>query len=136
MHIDDNGLKCGILCRDNDAKYVDNFDAVFNSSGCQMKRITPLSPILQAHVERVIQTLKHEVLNASVSIVIATWTTFSGQRWIGTANAVVTQRVIICRQCEIAIRLCWLHFQKGISSATRNWAGILSRIAEWRRRIL
>ena len=64
MHIDDNELKCGILCRDNDAKYVDNFDAVFNSSGCRVKRITPMSPNLQAHLERVIQTLKHEVLNA------------------------------------------------------------------------
>ncbi len=46
MHIDDNGLKCGILCRDNDAKYVDKFDAVFKSSGCQVKRIQPLSPNL------------------------------------------------------------------------------------------
>ena len=64
MHVDDKGLKCERLCRDNDTKYVDQFDAVFKSSGCKVKRITPLSPNLQAHVERVIQTIKHEVLNA------------------------------------------------------------------------
>ena len=64
MHLDDKGLKCERLCRDNDTKYVDHFDAVFKSSGCKVKRITPLSPNLQAHVERVIQTIKHEVLNA------------------------------------------------------------------------
>ena len=64
MHNDDKGLKCEILCRGNDTKYVDNFDAVFKAVDCQVKRITPLSPNLQAHVERVIQTIKHEVLNA------------------------------------------------------------------------
>ena len=64
MHIDENELKCGILCRDNDTKYVRQFDAVVKSTGCEVKRITPMSPNLQAHVERVIQTLKHEVLNA------------------------------------------------------------------------
>ena len=63
MHVYDNELKCEILCRDNDAKYVPNFDSVFKSSDCQVKRITPRSPNLQAHVERVIQTIKHEVLN-------------------------------------------------------------------------
>ena len=63
MHIDDNELKCEILCRDNDTKYVKDFDAIFTSSNCKIKRIVPRSPNLQAHVERVIQTLKHEVLN-------------------------------------------------------------------------
>jgi putative transposase len=64
MHIVDQELQCERLCRDNDTKYVKEFDAVFTSSGCKIKKITPLSPNLQAHVERVIQTLKHEVLNA------------------------------------------------------------------------
>ena len=68
MHIDDNGLECGILCRDNDTKYVQQFDAVFKSTDCQIKRITPMSPNLQAHVEHVIQTIKHEVLNAFCNV--------------------------------------------------------------------
>ncbi|MGB7326659.1 MAG: integrase core domain-containing protein [Rubripirellula sp.] len=64
MHIDDNELKCEILMRDRDRKYVDSFDEVFWSSDCKAK-LTPIrSPNLQAHVERVIQTIKHEVLNA------------------------------------------------------------------------
>ncbi len=63
MHIDDNDLKCNYRCRDNDTKYVKDFDAIFTSSNCKIKRIVPRSPNLQAHVERVIQTIKHEVLN-------------------------------------------------------------------------
>jgi putative transposase len=64
MHIEAEGVPCTILCRDNDTKYVAAFDEVFKSLGCQVKRTTPMSPNLQAHVERVIQTVKHEVLNA------------------------------------------------------------------------
>ncbi len=64
MHIDENDLKCEILMRDRDRKYTDSFDSVFKSSTCKIK-LTPIrSPNLQAHVERVIQTIKHEVLNA------------------------------------------------------------------------
>jgi putative transposase len=52
------------LMRDRDRKYTDSFDNVFESSTCEIK-LTPIrSPNLQAHVERVIQTIKHEVLNA------------------------------------------------------------------------
>jgi putative transposase len=64
MHIDQCDLKCTILMRDRDRKYTDSFDNVFESSTCEIK-LTPIrSPNLQAHVERVIQTIKHEVLNA------------------------------------------------------------------------
>lgn len=57
-------LPCEILQHDRDTKYVAAFDDIFKSSGCEIKETTPLSPNLQAFVERVIQTLKHEVLNA------------------------------------------------------------------------
>jgi putative transposase len=43
---------------------MDSFDTVFTSMGARMKRTTHQSPNLQAFVERVVQTLKHEVLNA------------------------------------------------------------------------
>jgi len=36
---------------------------VFTTPTCKVKRSVPASPNLQAQVERVIQTLKHEVLN-------------------------------------------------------------------------
>lgn len=64
MHLQDEELPCEILMRDNDQKNPDSFDEVFRSTDCQIKRNTPASPNLQAHVERVVQTLKHEVLNA------------------------------------------------------------------------
>lgn len=64
MHLDENELKCEILMRDRDRKYVDSFDEIVRSTGGKIK-LTPIrSPNLQAHVERVIQTIKHEVLNS------------------------------------------------------------------------
>ena len=68
MHLQDEDLPCEILSRDNDAKYTKSFDTVFESTKCKVKRITPASPNLQAHIERVIQTLKHEVLNGFVVV--------------------------------------------------------------------
>ena len=64
MHLLDENLPCTLMQRDQDTKYVQAFDEVFTSSGCTVKKTTPRSPNLQAFVERVIQTLKHEVLNA------------------------------------------------------------------------
>ncbi len=64
MHLVEEKLPCTILMRDNDRKYVDDFDKVFTASKCVIHRNVPMSPNLQAFVERVIQTLKHEVLNA------------------------------------------------------------------------
>ena len=63
MFLQDEGLRCEILQRDQDSKYVDSFDEVFRSTGCKIKKTPARSPNLQAFVERVIQTLKHEVLN-------------------------------------------------------------------------
>ena len=64
MFLQDEALPCEILQRDQDTKYVDSFDEIFRSKGCKIKKTCPHSPNLQAFVERVIQTLKHEVLNA------------------------------------------------------------------------
>jgi putative transposase len=63
MHIDEHNLPCKMVMRDNDKKYPKTFDDVFTTPTCRIKRNVPASPNLQAHVERVIQTLKHEVLN-------------------------------------------------------------------------
>jgi putative transposase len=54
--------------RDNDGKYAAQFDEVLKSGGAKIKRNTPWSPNLRAHVERVIQTLKQEVLNHFVVV--------------------------------------------------------------------
>jgi putative transposase len=64
MFLQDENLPCTILQRDQDTKYVQAFDDVFIGEGRTIKKTCPRSPNLQAFVERVIQTLKHEVLNA------------------------------------------------------------------------
>jgi hypothetical protein len=43
--------------RDNDTKFTAQFDAAIESSGAKIKRNTPVSPNLRAHVERFIQSL-------------------------------------------------------------------------------
>jgi len=68
MHVEDENLKCEIISRDNDRKYTDSYDEVFKSNGCTVQRNTPESPNLQAHAERVIQTIKHEILHGFVII--------------------------------------------------------------------
>jgi putative transposase len=63
MFLQDESLPCTILQRDQDTKYVQAFDDVFTGEGRTIKKTPIKSPNLQAFVERVIQTLKHEVLN-------------------------------------------------------------------------
>jgi putative transposase len=63
MFLQDENLLCMILQRDRDAKYVQTFDDVFAGEGRTLKITPAKSPNLQAFVERVIQTFKHEVLN-------------------------------------------------------------------------
>ena len=63
MFLQDENLPCTILPRDHDTKYVETFDDVFTGEGRKIKKTPPKSPNLQAFVERVIQTLKHEILN-------------------------------------------------------------------------
>jgi|SRR6056297_1685136 len=61
---EEHKLPCELVQRDNDTKYMASFDEVFTSAGAKIKKTTPKSPNLQAFVERVVQTLKHEILNA------------------------------------------------------------------------
>ena len=63
QHAEDVDLSVEIVMRDNDGKYPAQFDEVLKSGGANIKRNTPWSPNLRAHVERVIQTLKQEVLD-------------------------------------------------------------------------
>ena len=64
IYLQDENLQCEIIQRDRDSKYVEAFDEVFTSAGREIKLTPVKSPNLQAFVERVIQTIKHEVLNA------------------------------------------------------------------------
>jgi putative transposase len=68
MVAEDMGLTAEYVMRDNDAKFSGQFDDVLKSGGAIVKRNTPLSPNLRAHVERFIQTLKFECLNKFVIV--------------------------------------------------------------------
>ena len=63
MDAEDLDLPPTIVMRDNDKKYSKQFDAVFEDSSMKIKRNTPFSPNLRAHVERLIQTLQVECLD-------------------------------------------------------------------------
>jgi putative transposase len=63
MFLQEERSPCTIVQRDRDSKYVQAFDDVFTGNGRTVKLTPVRSPNLQAFVERVIQTLKHEVLN-------------------------------------------------------------------------
>lgn len=68
MDAEDLELPDTIVMRDNDAKFSKQFDAVFEECGTKIKRNTPLSPNLRAHVEPFIQTLKVECLDKFVIV--------------------------------------------------------------------
>ncbi|MDX1928041.1 MAG: hypothetical protein SFV81_16060 [Pirellulaceae bacterium] len=59
----EKNLSCTILQRDQDARYVPALDDVHTSVGRSIKKTPIKSPNLKVFVERVIQTLKHEVHN-------------------------------------------------------------------------
>jgi putative transposase len=51
------------LIRDRDSKYTESFDTVFESESIEVVRTAPQSLRMNAHCERVIGTLRHEVLD-------------------------------------------------------------------------
>lgn len=68
MEAEDQELVPQIVMRDNDTKFTAQFDEVIKSCGAKVKRNTPVSPNLRAHVERFIQTLKVECLDKFVIV--------------------------------------------------------------------
>lgn len=68
MHAEDINLSPGYVMHDRDQKFTREFDEILESSGATVKKTMIQSPNLQAHVERAIQTLKHEVLNHFVIV--------------------------------------------------------------------
>lgn len=56
------------VMRDNDTKFTAQFDEAIESGGAKIKRNTPVSPNLPAHVERFIQSLRQECLGKFVIV--------------------------------------------------------------------
>ncbi len=63
MQFADWTLPATHLLIDHDTKFVPGFDAVFAADGTEVKRVGPRAPNMNAHVERVIQTLRVECLD-------------------------------------------------------------------------
>jgi putative transposase len=63
MHFQDEPVKPKLLLRDNDTKYTKEFDAVLESEGVEVKRVTPISPNLNAYAERFVQSISQECLD-------------------------------------------------------------------------
>lgn len=63
MHVEDAGLETGRLLRDRDGKFVTMFDDILNSAGIEVTMLPVRSPNLNAHMERFVQTIKHECLS-------------------------------------------------------------------------
>jgi len=63
MQMADWGLPATHLLIDHDTKFTNQFDAVFQTENCEVKRVGPLAPNLNAFAERFAQTLRHELLD-------------------------------------------------------------------------
>jgi putative transposase len=63
MHAEDVCLKPTYVGRDNDTKFTASFDEVFKSADVIVKKTTPVSPNLNAHIERFVQIVKQECLD-------------------------------------------------------------------------
>src|SRR4051812_36041623 len=51
------------LLIDNDPKFADGFDAVFKAEGCEVQRVGPRAPNMNAYAERWVQSLRTECLD-------------------------------------------------------------------------
>jgi putative transposase len=63
MDMDDLGLPARFLLLDHDTKFTKSFDAVFEADDCEVKRVGPVAPNLNAIAERWVQSVKTECLD-------------------------------------------------------------------------
>jgi putative transposase len=63
MHFQDEGQTPSYVMRDADTKYTRQFDGILQSEGIKVKQHTPVSPNLNAYVERLIQSIQQECLD-------------------------------------------------------------------------
>jgi putative transposase len=63
MHFQDQDEPPKYLIRDRDTKFTQQFDQIIKAEGVKPVKLPPKSPNLNAHCERVVQTLQHEALD-------------------------------------------------------------------------
>src|SRR5262249_55243660 len=66
LHFAEQPVAPRFLLRDNDGKFVPEFDQVLADEGIEVKRLVPQSPNLNAYAERFVQTIKGECLSQFV----------------------------------------------------------------------
>ena len=68
MALDDRSLASRFLIRDRDSKYSRSFDAVLRSEGMRVIRTPFRAPNANAHAERVIETIRAECLDWTLTL--------------------------------------------------------------------
>lgn len=63
MHFQDQDQPPQYLIRDRDTKFTQQFDEIIKAESVKLVKLPPKSPNLNAHCERVVQTLQHEALD-------------------------------------------------------------------------
>jgi putative transposase len=63
MQMTELGASATHLLIDNDPKFATSFDAVFEADGCEVKRVGPRAPNMNAVAERWVQSLRTECLD-------------------------------------------------------------------------
>ena len=63
MQMTEWGLPPKYLLLDNDTKFTDRLDAVFEADGAEVKRVGPVAPNLNGYAERWVQSAKAECLD-------------------------------------------------------------------------
>ncbi len=63
MVFGEDGISVTHLIHDRDTKFTKQFDGIFESDGLEVIKIPYRGPILNAHCERVVQTIKFEALD-------------------------------------------------------------------------
>ena len=63
MQMTEWGAGATHLLVDNDPKFTAAFDAVLAADGCEVKRVGPRTPNMNAYAERWVQTLRTECLD-------------------------------------------------------------------------
>jgi putative transposase len=68
MEVADLGLTATHLLIDHDAKFTGAFDAVWDAEGCEVRRVGPRAPNMNAYAERWVQSLRVECLDQLVIV--------------------------------------------------------------------
>src|SRR5262249_19007863 len=122
MHFQEQTLQPTLLLRDNDTKYTQEFDAILASEGAAVKKVTPVSPNLNAYAERFVQSVKQESWTTSSSRTISGTSSRNKSRitmWSDRTRPATTNRWAGCRrQAQTPRPFHWWR-----SAARSGWAG-------------